>query len=98
MFIINQDRDRIINVKKSDLPDALLTVPKFYKDVCMGINLYYKNTLLGTFDTVQDAIEEMNSIIICKRRFYCVRGHEPFELWERIKLVMLGGDSDEMAD
>jgi len=92
VFIVNQDRepDRIVCFH-----GALCTFPAMLKGRPIGINLYsgaslLDGHLLGTFDTVDEAMQEIENIFNCKKRFYCVRGYYP--------PTKKGVEASEMAD
>jgi hypothetical protein len=82
-FIVNQDRDHRVPFN-----GELHTVPVAYDGVIMGINLYTGTHFLGTFDSVAEALHEMNRIRRCPWSTYKVRGYAKWEVWEQIKQGM----------
>ena len=42
--------------------------------------------LLGTFDSILEAIEEITSIINCKQEYYCVKGFSDWDILEHLML------------
>ncbi len=70
MFIVTQDRDEIIQKTQ-----PLFTVPAIYNGKVYGINLFHASCLLGAFDSVSEAIAEMNRIESCADEIYFVDGY-----------------------
>lgn len=72
MIIINQDRDKSINLhKKLNITNIFL---KTNNGVPVGYNIVVKDTILGTFDNMFEAMEEINNINNCKYKYYIVNG------------------------
>lgn len=97
MLILNQDREKLIVYK-----GGLYTMPVIIEGTLMGINLYCDDEFLGTFDSVKEALQEMDDIRMCKHEFYCVTGFSDFDIIEHIMLedefiMNEGGCFDEMA-
>ena len=83
MYIVNQDRDRSFWYNGN-----LSTRPAIFNGVCVGINLYTDNNFLGTFDSPQEALNEMERIQAC-RTFKCyVEGYHKPCAWDTIKEAM----------
>lgn len=70
MLIVNQDRDEIILKTQ-----PLFTCPAFYNGNIIGINLFHDESLLGTFDNVAKAIQEMSQIESCAEEIYFINGY-----------------------
>ena len=83
LSILTQDHDQIINFNEGD---TIHTLPNVRKGVFYGINLYLRGKLLGTFDTVQEAKEEMENIVNCEHEYYCISG---FSDWDIVEHLML---------
>lgn len=70
MFILTQDRNKYIK-----LEDFLHIVENSVDGICMGFNLMINDDLLGTFDTMCEALEE-----VCSIRDYNDIGAEVYEI------------------
>lgn len=77
MIIVNQDRD--IAVKLESIEEQTLHTMPIMMDGKIGwIGLYLDRSQLGVFDTVKEAIKEMNRILhnlLLDRTMYAVSGH-----------------------
>lgn len=62
-IILNQDRDILVLFNAET--DMLYTMPVLYEKKLYGINLMCNGVMLGTFDSVGEALGEMNSILEC---------------------------------
>lgn len=73
MIICNQDKTISVEV---DPDDVFMTFPRMYKGIFWGINLFLQRKLnlimLGTFDTVQLAINEIENIKNCEEEIYFI--------------------------
>lgn len=73
MIIYNQDKT--ISVER-DETDNFMTFPVIYQGCVFGINLFLQRKLnlimLGTFDTVQLAINEIENIKNCEEEIYFI--------------------------
>lgn len=73
MIIYNQDKT--ISVER-DETDNFMTFPAIYQGCVFGINLFLQRKLnlimLGTFDTVQLAINEIENIKNCEEEIYFI--------------------------
>ncbi len=75
MFIVNQDRDQII---QKTYP--LFTIPMIRTSAFSGnkyilaINLYHGTDLLGSYDNDNDARNEMDRINNCRNKIHFVGG------------------------
>lgn len=91
-ILITQDHDNAI-LYNSD--DTLITAPAVSGGKIIGINLMYKNHLLGTFDSCNEAIEEINNIANSSNHVYCISGYSDydgtFDFW---KSVVESGEID----
>lgn len=69
--IVNQDRDCIYHFN----PDALIyTAPVIHSGLCMGNNLMMGNAFLGTFETPEEAMQEVSNIYNYAGEIYAVSG------------------------
>lgn len=76
MIIINQDRDARISLqKKEDIKGQVIIKDNTY----IGINLVYKDKILGTFDTFEEFITELININNCTYRYYVVNGFSDYD-------------------
>jgi hypothetical protein len=97
LSIVNQDRDKIIEIGE----DAVLYTKPVYAPESgnlWGINLYAGDSLLGTFDSVNEALREMEMIRACEFDTYHVTGYYPDEDGEPESLaeaVLGSGDPDD---
>ena len=73
MIICNQDKT--ISVERNET-DNFMTFPAIYQGYVFGINLFLQRKLnlimLGTFDTVQLAIDEIENIKNCEEDVYFI--------------------------
>lgn len=69
MLIINQDRDELVLKTQ-----PIYTVPAIYNGKLFGINLFHEGVLLGTFDSVQETLDEMYRIETCADELCFVGG------------------------
>ncbi len=76
--IINQDRDRVYTYTDKDV---LFTVPAIHNKKLMGINLMLGTALLGTFNTLQEAIDEMTRIAGTNEDYALVAGYHSRGGW-----------------
>lgn len=83
MYIQDQDREHSYWYNGN-----LSTRPAIFNGVCIGINLYTDNNFLGTFDSPQEALQEMESIQACKTYKYTVKGYYKPSAWDTIKEAM----------
>lgn len=65
-----------------------MTRPAIFDGKVVGINLYSDNDFLGTFDSPQEALDEMQHILHCKKLFCKVSGYSKWEGWESLKEAM----------
>ncbi|MDD5017598.1 MAG: hypothetical protein PHO15_05825 [Eubacteriales bacterium] len=88
MVIITQDLDVI------EKTEHLYTLPRFLESLftgnpyILGINLYHANTLLGTFESIQEALTVMGRIETCTDEICFV---EPNPELVRHILSVIGG-------
>lgn len=76
MTIINQDRDRAIEVKEG----PVFQIRAVFNDgVFYGIDLSVNNQSLGTYDSVEEAAAELVNIESCKYPFYVMGGFAQYE-------------------
>ena len=87
MFIINQDRDELI-----ELSGPLYTLPLVFNGVVMAINLYTSGRLLGSFDSVEEAMDEIESIAECEADYCAIGGSMTEEEFEEV--LFGGGEND----
>ena len=87
MFIVNQDRDELV-----ELSGPLYTLPHIYNGIIMAINLYTSGRLLGSFDSVDEAMDEIDNIADCPADYYAIGGSMTEEEFEE---VLFGGNEDE---
>lgn len=71
-FVVTQDRDRIYPFDANAL---IYTAPVIFEGVCFGNNLMMGNRFLGTFETPEEAIDEVSAIYNCRGEIYAVRGY-----------------------
>jgi hypothetical protein len=88
MYIINQDRNMVIQ-----MTNPVVMAPAIHGGKLVGFNLYAtsgdNSYLLGTFDTDDEAIAELNAIAESTEEYYFVNGFyddpelddEDAELW-----------------
>lgn len=79
MWIINQDQDAKYFFDR-DEEDTLYCLPKLYKGNVIAFNLMLNGELLGTFDTITEAMEEMANIVQCEEEEYQVFGFSDYTL------------------
>lgn len=88
MYIIDQDHEKRYKFTEGDV---LLTMPVFHNGALWCINLKLNNRLLGSFDSTQDAMDEITKICNCIDPYYIVRGYSNFDMTEVLQ-------RDEVAD
>lgn len=72
MTIINQDMDRILDLTTETI---LIIYPVYHERKLMGFNIISNGILLGTFDSLNEAMEEISLIKNCVEPFYYIRGN-----------------------
>lgn len=76
-FVINQDRNQIYPLCLKNLHSSV----KEEDGVFFGINLYMEyaseSILLGTFDTLEEIMDEINALYNTNEEIYCVTGFNP---------------------
>jgi len=70
MLIVNQDRDKAI-----EYSGELAVLPVVHNGRCWGANLIMGVTLLGTFDTQDEGLEEVDEIQSYQGDVYYVSGY-----------------------
>lgn len=78
MILFNQDRDLQMELYGDE---TFATIPIMACGDIMGINLYvtrdeHEMILLGTFDSPQEAIDEIENIQSCEDMVYLVNGYD----------------------
>lgn len=77
MIIINQDRETILDfINGIDFLECKLTK---HNGINYGINLLLNNHILGTFDTLNEVVDEMQNIINCKYNYYVIGGFDDYK-------------------
>lgn len=77
MIIINQDRDKAIRLhKKLDINNIEI---RCYNGNIMGYNIVARGHLLGTFDRLPEALNEIARINDCEYKYYVVSGFEDYK-------------------
>ncbi len=71
--IVNQDRDQIFEYFGQE--NDLYTVPVMSCGTLMGFDLMLKDKLLGTFDSLETSILEMQRIIASREEIEIVDGY-----------------------
>jgi hypothetical protein len=56
----------------------------------MGVNLVFRNVLLGTFYNIKEAMTERNSIMNYQHEIYVVSGYSAWDEWETVSQLMKG--------
>lgn len=77
-FIVSQNRDYIF---KFDPNAYICALPIFHGDIFMGVNLMMGSKFLGTFDSPEEAVDEISRIYNCRQEIYAVRGYFEREEW-----------------
>lgn len=72
MIILNQDRDTLNTFTAEH--DILSSCFNILGDTIYGFNLNLNETILGTFDSVSEVLEEMSNILRCEYGYYVVGG------------------------
>ena len=81
--IFVQDRNNIVPFKD------LYTMPVLFNDILMGINLYSGKHMIGTFDSIAEAMEEIDKIHRSKYDVYLVTSFiSTFRDWDIITECM----------
>lgn len=93
MKILVQDRDQVVEYNKET---PMLTSPIMMNGEIFGINLNYGDNLLGSFDSMGRAIEEMEKIMNFAGDRYVVGGFSNYDGrsdFEELMESMRPGDS-----
>jgi len=87
MLLISQDRDQAVEF----IPGGETIRPEIvgHNSRFMGVNLVYKGILLGTFDSLPEALREMKAIQEWELDYYIVSGYSEWHEWESIQRVMI---------
>lgn len=93
MLIVNQDRDLVVAKTQ-----PLYTAPVIVSGSLWGFNLFHGGTMLGTFDSLEEAIAEMNAIEACTDEIYFVNGYCNGEEDEELWALLLREVEYELAD
>lgn len=75
-ILLTQDRDEAILYNPEQ---PLVTIPVIVDGKIFGINLMYNNHLLGTFDSCNEAIEEIGKIASSTDPVYCMSGYSDYD-------------------
>lgn len=76
MVVLNQDRDIILSFEKGDELKSELSI---YEGIPQGINILFHDTVIGTFDTIQEVVDEITNIINCEYDYYVVSGFSDYK-------------------
>lgn len=90
MLIVNQDFEVSKAIEFNPQADSLYTVPVAHKGVILGINIYCRKTMLGTFDNLDETVEEINNILSCPHHVYVISGYSVWHEWEELCELMRG--------
>ena len=96
MLIYSKDRDQTFNFAGEN--HNFHTDAKWYQGVCAGINLYCDDFMLGTFDTVQEIIDEIDAIYNCPGDIYYVSGYSDYDGtddWNALCELMAEGETEQ---
>lgn len=75
--ILNQDRDFLYEIKKGE---KIIIVEKKRGPISIAYNLELEdNSVIGSFDTLKEASEELNEIENCGYPFYVVSGFSNYK-------------------
>ena len=75
-WIVNQDRDCAYKYEGIDYFNIEY---KYLEEICICFNLYYRENFLGTFDSVDECVEEIYNIILSLSPIYFVNGYSFYE-------------------
>lgn len=91
-ILINQDQDTVIRFSPCVV---MYTIPFLIDGKPYGINLMYGNKLLGSFDTLDEAIKVIDDILRCENRVFVVPGFSDYDgesdFWEIVNEIELKG-------
>jgi hypothetical protein len=76
MKIVTQDRDYVYEYGGDLETSANWTHDGIY----MGVNLYDSGRFLGSYDSPQEALDEINAILKCEHNIYVVGGFSNYEV------------------
>lgn len=88
MLIVNQDFEVSKAIEFNPQADSLYTVPVAHKGIILGINLYCRQEMLGTFDSLNEAIEEINKIFSSPHHVYVISGYSIWHEWAELCEMM----------
>lgn len=75
MIIINQDRDVAVSYRKGNI---IKLQDVIYNNNVIGINLFINGRNIGTFDYIEDALNEIKAIYNYDYPYYIVNGFSSY--------------------
>lgn len=75
MIIINQDRDVAVSYRKGNI---IKLQDVIYNNNVIGINLFINGRNIGTFDYIEDALNEIKTIYNYDYPYYVVNGFSSY--------------------
>lgn len=75
-FVVTQDRNRIYPMKLINLHSEIKEIDGVFYGINLLMDVAGKPVLLGTFDTVEQVICEINELYNTNLEIYCVSGFD----------------------
>ena len=75
-WIVNQDRDKVYKYAGIDYFHIEYV---YHNGLCIAFNLWYRDGFLGTFDSIEECVSEIYSIVLFKGVIYFVNGYAEFD-------------------
>lgn len=75
-FIVTQDRNRIYPMKLINLHSEIKEKDGEFYGINLLMDVAGKSALLGTFDTVEQVIHEINELYNTNLEIYCISGFD----------------------
>lgn len=71
MLILSQDRDMLINLQRRLLYFEVIEIANSF-----SVNLMQDEIILGTYDSLHEAMYEFHKILKCKSNYYVMGGYD----------------------
>lgn len=76
MFVISKDRDKCVEIERVEALNAFANVQD---GMLFGFNVQYANEILGDYDTLDEANNEITRILLCDYPYYVMSGFTDYE-------------------
>lgn len=76
-FVVDQDRQNIYPMQLVNLRSEIKEVDGIYLGINLLMDVQGETVLLGTFDTVNEVMREINELYNTDLEIYCISGFSP---------------------